>query len=294
MRLSLGTAQFGLDYGLFNKTGKLSQVEIERVLNFCIKVGINKIDTANSYGNSIPAIQNFDLSSYFITNKINISDEHLSCNNLLMSQIGKQKKFFNTSKEYNLLIHNPGFLDNKEKQTKALDQLIKCKSEGLIDKIGISIYSPSDLDNFFCLEAIDIVQTPFNLFDIRIKSSGWLDILKMNNIKVQARSIFLQGLILCPIDDIPLNFLKFINQFTHLDNVCTNMQLSRLELALYFVLSFEEFDDIVVGIDSMEQLIKIVQIADTKRDIFQSDLINDFMYLNSLDGHDLLIDPRRW
>ena len=50
MRLALGTAQFGMNYGIANKTGKLSDKEIKRILNYALLKGINTIDSAEVYG----------------------------------------------------------------------------------------------------------------------------------------------------------------------------------------------------------------------------------------------------
>ena len=52
MKLALGTAQFGMDYGISNKFGKPSPDDITNILNFAESHGIKCIDTAPIYGNS--------------------------------------------------------------------------------------------------------------------------------------------------------------------------------------------------------------------------------------------------
>ena len=49
-KIVLGTANFGLKYG--NKNKKLSNKNIQEILNLAKKYGINIIDTAQSYGNA--------------------------------------------------------------------------------------------------------------------------------------------------------------------------------------------------------------------------------------------------
>ena len=49
-KIAIGTAQFGLDYGVANKTGKLSISEIKKILNFAKSRGVDTIDTASAYG----------------------------------------------------------------------------------------------------------------------------------------------------------------------------------------------------------------------------------------------------
>ena len=50
MKLVIGTAQFGMKYGLKKK--KIKDNEFKKIKSFLIKSKINKIDTAQSYGNS--------------------------------------------------------------------------------------------------------------------------------------------------------------------------------------------------------------------------------------------------
>ena len=52
MKLAIGSAQFGLDYGVSNNTGKVPNQEVNKILNVAKKSGINFLDTAIAYGNS--------------------------------------------------------------------------------------------------------------------------------------------------------------------------------------------------------------------------------------------------
>ena len=58
-KIILGTAQFGLDYGINNSSGKLKEKEVFNILDYSKERGINIIDTANAYGNAIDIIGNF-------------------------------------------------------------------------------------------------------------------------------------------------------------------------------------------------------------------------------------------
>ena len=51
-RITLGTAQFGSDYGISNKLGKPNEKTIHSILDFSVKNGINTFDTAAGYGES--------------------------------------------------------------------------------------------------------------------------------------------------------------------------------------------------------------------------------------------------
>ena len=49
-QLCLGTAQFGLNYGITNKLGKVNSEEVKKIINLANKNKINFIDTAQNYG----------------------------------------------------------------------------------------------------------------------------------------------------------------------------------------------------------------------------------------------------
>ena len=52
MKLAIGTAQFGLDYGVSNQNGQVSQYDVERILKAAQTAGVQTLDTASDYGNS--------------------------------------------------------------------------------------------------------------------------------------------------------------------------------------------------------------------------------------------------
>ena len=90
MKLALGTAQFGYNYGITNKNGKISLKAGKKILEFAEKSGMNTIDTAMNYGtvnnnwkvgvknwfiiSKLPPIPNYcdDISSW-ISSKIEFS-----------------------------------------------------------------------------------------------------------------------------------------------------------------------------------------------------------------------------
>ena len=51
-KLILGTVQFGLDYGINNKNGQMSEQEVFDILDLSKSKGISYLDTAAAYGNS--------------------------------------------------------------------------------------------------------------------------------------------------------------------------------------------------------------------------------------------------
>jgi aryl-alcohol dehydrogenase-like predicted oxidoreductase len=132
----------------------------------------------------------------------------------------------------------------------------------------------------------DIVQAPFNILDRRLKSSGWLKKLNENNVEVQARSIFLQGLLIMnPIDRNKL-FHKWQNLWSIFDLWLAENNITAIEAALWFALSEKNIDCLVLGVESKEQLTQIISISGNTFEM---------KFPKSLSISDLdLIEPKNW
>ena len=70
MRLSLGTAQFGLNYGIANNIGKINHEESLQIIKTASSAGIDFIDTAINYGDSEECIGNIGIQDFKITVEI--------------------------------------------------------------------------------------------------------------------------------------------------------------------------------------------------------------------------------
>lgn len=164
------------------------------------------------------------------------------------------------SSVYALLLHRPNQLlgANGILLYKALRSL---KDHGQVIKIGISIYSISELDNLIPRFYFDLVQTPFNLLDHRLYNSGWLHRLKDYDIEVHARSVFLQGLLLMRQSERPAKFMPWENLWRRWHNWLQDHQLSALQACLAFPLSFPQIDKVVVGANSVQELSEIISAS---------------------------------
>ena len=64
-RLILGTAQFGMIYGLNNKK-RISLKTIKLILNQARKNNVKFLDTASSYGNCEKILKSFQMLSFLV------------------------------------------------------------------------------------------------------------------------------------------------------------------------------------------------------------------------------------
>jgi len=274
MKLALGTVQFGLDYGILNTTGQAPLEEVKKVLKLAKEHNIDTLDTAARYGNSEQVLGEVGVNNYRIITKTTplkngvdrvIKGFYQSLDNLNIGQVD------------GLLIHNID--DVKDKRFGDLfHKLNELKEEGLINKIGFSTYTPDQVD--FLLENFDfdLIQVPFNIFDSRLVKGGQLKALKKRNIEIHARSVFLQGVLL-DFDNLSDYFLTWKTQFIEYQAMVKNSGLSLLEYALNFVLSVQEIDRVLVGVNNEQQLREIV-LSLKGLDGLEDYFINDINLLN--------------
>jgi aryl-alcohol dehydrogenase-like predicted oxidoreductase len=137
------------------------------------------------------------------------------------------------------------------------ENLCKIKSLGLIKHIGISVYSPNQLLKIIENYDFDVAQTPINVIDRRLLKSETIKKIKKNSIKIHARSIFLQGLLLMSHEELPQNFNKWKEIFFQFDGWCKDNSFSKLEACIQFVKKYDFISKIVVGVDSYENLVDI-------------------------------------
>jgi aryl-alcohol dehydrogenase-like predicted oxidoreductase len=285
MKLAIGTAQFGMSYGINNSAGKVSQGAIKQILNYAASVGISSIDTAIAYGDSEKSLGRAGVENFDVISKLPPIPEN--CTNVakwILHEVKGSLSRLGVRSIYGFMLHRPDQLYGPM-GNKILASLMDLKSAGLVRKIGVSVYDPSELDRFFSLLDFDIVQCPYNLMDRRLVSSGWLDKLNMSGVEVHIRSSFLQGLLLMERNVIPSKFEKWKNYWDKWDEWVRDNNVTRLRGCLSYCLSCEGVDKVVVGVDKVSQLEEIVASANSK-------VINSLPELSCSDPN--LINPANW
>lgn len=260
-KLALGSANFGLDYGLANNSGKISLNELADLLFFAHEAGIKVVDTAQAYGDSEARIGSLcDEAQFNIVTKIGVGLEkdHLDLN--VLSSVKQSCERLNRSHLYAVMLHRPEILLCDEGNA-IINDLQTLKEQNIVSKVGISVYSPEIIDAVSKKFCIDIVQVPFNIFDQQILSSGWSDILKQSDVEIHVRSVFLQGLLLMERSSLPNYFIKhWPALFDAWYKFLNDNSADALEVALKFVLDQDWIDKIVVGVDSLSQLKALLEI----------------------------------
>ena len=217
-RLSIGTAQFGMNYGITNQSGKINFSECKKIIKLAEKNGIFTVDTAPKYGDAEKILGKIGVNRWNVTTKLPPTTEFQNFSKKYdVNQIVRNSlKRLKIKSLYGLLIHSS--YDFKNNGSKIIKKLKKLKKNGKIKKIGISITNFEDLKFVLKKLPIDIIQIPFNIFDQRLKNSGMLNTLIAKGIEIHIRSIFLQGLILQNAKQLPQQFIHWKNSWEKLEN----------------------------------------------------------------------------
>ena len=279
-RLMLGTAQFGSKYGITNNSKTPDENNLKKIISLAKENQINSIDTAMNYNSEIK-LGNVGIGDFKVFTKLPKAPEHISVSKWVNENVYKSLENLKISKLEGLLIHNHNELkSNKGKEI--WNSLLDLKKNKLIKKVGISIYSPKEINVLFENFNFDIIQVPFNFFDRRILNSGWLSKLKSNNVEIHARSIFLQGLLLQSKENLPHEFHKWNKDWNKWYAFLTKNNLDKLDTALNFVKSYEEINKIIIGIDNISQLRDILKIKSNKIKDYPNFQVTDEDLLNPL------------
>lgn len=279
-RIVLGTAQFGMNYGISNKIGKINQKEISKILNFASTNKIRYLDTAASYKKSELEIGNFcktnNIRFKIITKyslKKNVEDQFLNS----IRNIGSQPEI--------VMAHSVNDYLNIEFH-RAVNKL---KKNYKIKKIGVSLYNPDELKLVLSYKRPDIVQFPVNILDQRFVNKKIYKILKKNSIEIHARSVFLQGFFFLKNSVVKKNFPEAIYMLNKLREIANYDNLSISQLSLLWVYSQDFIDKIIIGVDSLQHLKSNIKCLKKKISLKSQALISKLNFNNQK-----IINPNLW
>ncbi|MEW6989362.1 aldo/keto reductase [Colwelliaceae bacterium 6441] len=254
MKLALGTVQFGLNYGITNVKGKVSVAEVEKILALAKNIGITTLDTAAAYGESESVLGELNAGNNFtIVTKIpELSTQSLSIADIVDNSLTR----LGCKKIDALLFHHADDLTSSQAH-EYYHQAAQLKEQGVINKLGISVYQPEQVVNICQRFNIDIVQLPMNWLDQRFVKNEIKNVLLTTEVHV--RSLFLQGILLADIEDLPAYFLPFKEKINSFHQYCHALHCQPLTLALALIHQQQFIDKAVIGCCSVTQLEQIAE-----------------------------------
>lgn len=284
-KLILGTVQMGLDYGINNSAGKISFENSCAILSKAFELGINTLDTAEAYGNAHQIIGKFHNLNKNIRFNIITKIPHDTNVNKIEEKIESYIKDLNVDCLEVLMFHSfDSYKDNKQ----IIEKLLNYKIQGLIKNIGVSVYTNDQIENLINDEHITVVQIPFNLLDNESLRGLSMQKLKAHNKIIHTRSVFLQGLFFKENLDNSI-FEEIASELNQIKDIANFEDTTISNLALSYCINQTNIDKVLIGVDSVDQLIDNYKALDLKINLESISKINNIKINNTN-----LLNPSLW
>lgn len=287
-KLGIGSVLFGMDYGL-TKSKQVSLQEVRKILALAEEHGVELIDTAPSYGESERVLGKSLRENHgfkIVTKTIKFSQSQIT--KTLVERLQKcvlqSLHDLKQRNVYGLLFHQSNDLFKQGGEQLYLE-IKKLKERGVVNKIGVSVYTAQEIDQILHNYDINLIQLPINVLDQRLLYSGHLKELKKRNIEIHARSVFLQGLLTMPVWELPKKFDPIVPVLAKYHRYLHEAGYSPIEGAIQFVKGIAEIDYMILGINSSFQLLDIIQA-------YNKEISFDYTHFSCHDEQ--IIDPRNW
>ena len=286
MKLVIGTANFLKKYTYKDKI--VSEKEIIKILNLAYLKKISHLDTAFNYDKFYKLSKKINFKKFKISTKINLSTNQVQRKDFqkkTFSLIKQKTKLFKISNFENLFIHNFDEL-NLSDLLLIKKTFIYLKKTKIIQKIGISIYDKKSINKIKYFDCVDIIQLPINLIDRKFIKKRTINFFKKNKIKIQARSIFLQGLLLDNVSNLKSNKFKRNLTLIKFDEWVKKNKTTSLKACVAFIKNLNYLDSFVIGAENCSQVREIIHLLKSKK---------KYNYPKNIYTSDKKItDPRTW
>jgi aryl-alcohol dehydrogenase-like predicted oxidoreductase len=282
-KLGLGTVQWGLPYGVANQQGITTPEDVAKLLTAACRYGIEVLDTASLYGKSETVLGENKLDDFKVVTKTpSFTSQRITNTEIdqLCEAFYRSLNLLNVKKVYGLLIHHADDLLIPDGE-KLLAAIANLKEKGLIQKIGVSVYDSSQVDSVLKIFNPDLVQLPLNVFDQRMLESGHIQLLKSRGTEIHVRSVFLQGLLLMPLSDVPSFFKPIYPSLVRWSDAAREQGFTAHQAAIAFVKNLPQVDTVLVGLESIPQFNTCLESFSSDRNFDASGLAcNDPVFVN--------------
>lgn len=208
-KLALGTAQWGLEYGIANKAGRPTREMLRQMVTLALRAGVDMFDTARAYGESESVIANvlseLHQSARVVTKlESDVCDSALSADEVTKrarASLDASCRALRAERVDTLLLHRATLrtcLDGA-----VWSWLRSERDRGRIGKLGISAATPNEAIDALQDRDVEVLQVPSSLLDQRLVRRGFFRSALEHGKEVHIRSIFLQGVAFLALDALP-------------------------------------------------------------------------------------------
>ena len=283
MKIALGTAQLGFEYGIANTVGRVSHEGAARILDAAERGGVRLLDTAPAYGDSEEVLGSLGAAQRFaiVTKTVRLGTKGAAA---VVAAFEQSLVRLRATSLHALFVHAAADLGGAAGRELA-GELRSLREQGRVQRIGISVYSAAELTRALAVLDVDAVQVPVNVLDQRLLTDGTLARLKKRGIEIYARSAFLQGVLVTDGARLPAYFDPIRPRLAAWRSFCEERGLAPVRAALGFVSGIAAIDHVVCGVESAQQLEEVLAAAEPLDPA-------EFREL-ALDDPDF-VDPSRW
>jgi aryl-alcohol dehydrogenase-like predicted oxidoreductase len=265
-RLMLGTVQFGMPYGVANRTGQPGYAEVVRIVATAVEGGVRWFDTAAAYGSSEEvlgrALGELKLRDAVtvVTKIAPLSTEEVADPVLARAAIERSVE---QSRQRLGLERLPVVLFHREADAAHLEVLDELRVRGVVERVGVSCDNPAGgALGLIADRRVAALQIPANLLDRRHLASGLLPRAASRGVFLFVRSAFLQGLLVMPEDEIPSHLRAVLPARSWLESIAQEAGMTLAELAVRFLQSQPGVTSVLCGVETVAQMRENLRIAD--------------------------------
>ncbi len=286
-KVSVGTAQFGMNYRVANSSGHLKKEASHGIMQTASESGIVRLDTAQAYGSSESVIGSFTGARFEVHTKIGqFPVVELDWTTWLLDRVNSSVEELSGHQLTTLLFHDPTQFLNQTRDL-ALHALEVAHNQHPDLVFGASIYDPIEWEQLKDIPELQVFQVPLNVFDQRFETSGAIQEMFQMGRVVHVRSVFLQGLLLMEPDNLHSYFSPWAPLLKKWQSHSLDKGQSIIGVAASFALRNPFVDGVIFGFDSRNQLEELIAEL---RPISLAEL--DYPNFGELPAD--LINPRRW
>jgi spore coat polysaccharide biosynthesis protein SpsF len=299
--IMLGTAQLGMKYGIANRAGCLSDSEAISILALALSSGVNRFDTARSYGKSESRIGSAlshqrEADTFVVTKLLPLAE---LADDASMPDIARfiEASVFRSCHELRrrrldvVMFHRCA--DMVRWNGAATNHLELLADEGVVGEIGVSVYQPEEAIRCIADMRVKHLQIPFNLLDKRWASVPFTAALdRRPDLRVHVRSVFLQGLLTSDATVWPAWASCGRTITDRIAGLCTKLgRHGPSDLCMAYVRAFPWVTTLVLGVERRDQLEELLQNA--QRRPLSLDEVKE-VQATFPDVPDRLLNPAQW
>lgn len=294
-RLALGTAQWGMPYGVANTSGPPADAELDALLEVAHAAGIRTLDTARAYGDAEQRIGSRSIpeEGWRVITKIapDLQREGQGLVEVLESvtaSLAQSRQALGVERLPTVLLHR--FAHRHICGGRVWRSLLAERDTGRIGALGVSAATPEEAWAALQDPDIEVLQVASSLLDRRLHRHGFFARARELGRTVIVRSIYLQGIAHLEPEQLPTELAGLAAPLAQIRKEAAELGVSSAAFFLAFV---RELPGAIalLGCERAEQLQR--NLVD-----WESEKIDSARLARLVDSlpeiPEELLDPSRW